>query len=257
MNRKYIVLILVLLIPLNILFISCNKNQDEQPSKPYYELSTPDSVPDFNAKNAYQYTEAQTLVGPRNPGSEGHDKMLAYLQNELRKYADEVQLQSFNYTGYDNEQLHLTNIIGKFNPQSKNRILLCAHWDTRPRAEHATVDSKKNQPIIGANDGASGVGVLLELARILNQKKINYGIDIVLFDGEDYGKESDLNLFCLGSKYFAAEYYKDNYPAFGILLDMVGDKEASFPKEENSVQFAPDIVEYDLEYCIIKKLNCI
>ncbi len=192
------------------------------------------------------------MVGPRNPGSVGHDKMLVYLQSELRKYADEVELEAFNYTGYDNEALHLTNIIGKFNPQNKNRILLCAHWDTRPRAEHATVEALKSKPILGANDGASGVGVLIELAQILKQKKINYGVDIVLLDGEDYGKEDDLNLFCLGSKYFAANYYKSNYPAFGILLDMVGDKEASFPKEANSMQFAPDVVNMIWNIAVLK-----
>ncbi len=130
-----------LLLLLNFIFLSCNKSTEEQPSKPLYELSAPDSIPAFNAQNAYQYTDAQTLVGPRNPGSTGHDKMLVYLQSELRNYADEVELEAFNYTGYDNEALHLTNIIGKFNPQNKNRILLCAHWDTRPRAEHATVDA--------------------------------------------------------------------------------------------------------------------
>ncbi len=242
MYRKYGFLIIVFIIAINFIFLSCNKSTEEQPSKPLYELSAPDSIPAFNAKNAYDYTEAQTLVGPRNPGSIGHDKMLAYLQSELRKYADEVELEPFNYTGYDNEALRLTNIIGRFNPQSKDRILLCAHWDTRPRAEHATVEALKSKPILGANDGASGVGVLLELAQVLKQKKISYGVDIVLFDGEDYGKENDLNLFCLGSKYFAAEYYKNNYPAFGILLDMVGDKEASFAKEQNSIQYAPDVV---------------
>ncbi len=224
-------------------FNSCSDKNEEQKSKPLYELNSADNIPKFNAESAYNYIEAQVKAGPRNPGSNGHKQMLIYLQNELKKFADEIQLQSFSYNGYEGEVLNLTNIIGRFNPENKNRILLCAHWDTRPRAEHATVDSKKNLPIIGANDGASGVGVLLEISNILKQQKVNYGVDIVLLDGEDYGKENDLNYFCLGSKYFAANYYKNSYPAFGILLDMVGDKEAEFFKEGNSILYASDVVD--------------
>ncbi|MEO8399014.1 MAG: M28 family peptidase [Ignavibacteriaceae bacterium] len=221
--------------------LSCGEKKGEQPSKTLYEFSSSQNIPVFNSENAYDYVEEQTKFGPRNPNSIGHQKTLNYLKNTLSQFADEVQLQSFIYKGYD-EVLNLTNIIAKFNPDKKNRILLCAHWDTRPRAEHAKDESKKNLPIIGANDGGSGVGVLLETARILKQNKIDYGVDIVLFDGEDYGKENDLNNYCLGSKYFAANYYKTSYPVFGILFDMVGDKEAVFPKEGHSLQFASEVI---------------
>ena len=117
-----------------------------------------------------------------------------------------------------------------------------AHWDSRPRAEHATKESLKDKPIPGANDGASGCGILLELARLLKNNNINYGVDLVLLDGEDYGKEHDLNNFCLGSKYFAANYPADKLPAFGVLLDLVGDKQAVFEREGNSDKFAPTVV---------------
>jgi hypothetical protein len=117
-----------------------------------------------------------------------------------------------------------------------------AHWDTRPRAEHATKPTLVDKPILGANDGASGCGVLLELARILKVYNIIYGVDLVFLDGEDYGKEHDLNNFCLGSKYFAANCPADKIPEFGVLLDLVGDKQAVFEKEGSSSVLAPAVV---------------
>jgi len=235
-NIKFILPVLLL----SLVFISCSKKDAEPEQKPQFEIVKSNNVPVYDSKSAYTFVEKQVLFGPRNPGSEGHTKTLNYLKSELSKYADNVELQNFTYPGY-NETLHLTNIIGRFNPGNKNRVLLCAHWDTRPRAEESKDSSKQNQPILGANDGASGVGVLLEIARILKGKDIDYGVDIVFLDGEDYGKKSDLGNYCLGAKYYAANTGEIK-PAFGILLDMVGDKEAFFPKEGQSLKFAPDIV---------------
>lgn len=235
----------LLLLPLSfiLLFASCEKEEPEKVvSKPLYSLSEPVQLPEFNGENAYAQIEKQVSFGPRNPNSPGHAKALAYLQGELKKYADEVVLQPFTYTGYDNEKLALTNIIGKFNPAEKNRIILCAHWDTRPRGEEDRDSTKRDLPILGANDGGSGVGVLLEIARILKNQKVSYGIDIILFDGEDYGHRNDLTNFCIGSKYFSANLPQGYSPVFGILLDLVGDKEAVFMKEGYSYQFAPEIV---------------
>ncbi len=232
----------LLVITAAFLFFSCGEQQQQKVSKPLYELAKNYNIPKFDAGNAYDQVKAQVDFGPRNPGSKGHDETLQYLQNELKKYADEVQLQSFTYTGYNEEKLVLTNIIGKFNPSAKRRIILCAHWDTRPRAEKDKDPAKRNLPILGANDSGSGVGVLLELARLLKNQKVNYGIDIVFFDGEDYGKEDDLNNFCLGSKYFSANYNQPVYSAFSILLDLVGDKEANFSEEGNSLKYAPEVV---------------
>ncbi len=226
---------------ITFLFYSCTKNSPEKVMPPY-EIINNSKVPEFNADSAYLQIKAQVDFGPRNPNSKGHNEELFYLRNELAKYADTVETQPFSYNGYNGEILALTNVIAKFNPQAKERIMLCAHWDTRPRAEHARDIKKRNMPILGANDGASGCGVLLELARLLKSHKVSYGVDIVFFDGEDYGKETDLNGFCIGSKHFANQITPGKIPAFAVLLDLVGDKEARFPVEGYSMQFAPDIV---------------
>jgi len=147
------------------------------------------------------------------------------------------------HDGYGNEKLRLTNLIAAFRPQAATRILLCAHWDTRPRADRDENNSRRNDPMIGANDGASGVAVLLEIAGLLQSAPPPVGIDIVLFDGEDYGKEGDRDRYLLGSKYFAEHGHGKYVPRFGILLDMIGDRELEIPKEQNSLRFAPDIVQ--------------
>lgn len=200
------------------------------------------SIPPFSGERAFEHLRKQVAFGPRNPNSVGHRQCLDYLANTLRQYADEVQLQPFQAQGY-NEVLALTNVIARFNPDAKQRILLCAHWDTRPRAEYDTNKTRRNEPILGANDGASGVAVLLELAALLKENPPPVGIDIVLFDGEDYGKEGDLQKYFLGSRYFVKNRPPQYLPAFGILLDMVGDKFLDLPKEQHSMRFAPDIVE--------------
>ncbi len=236
---------LIILIPLlfAILLNSCQNEQPEQKvSRPLYTLKDNPQLPLFNAANAYSQIEKQVSFGPRNPNSRGHAAALLYLENELKQYADQMELQKFSYTGYKGERLELTNIIGKFNPEEKSRILLTAHWDSRPWADQEKDSTKHNTPILGANDGGSGVGVLLEIARLLKNQKVDYGIDIVFFDGEDYGKHDDLSYFCLGSKYFSSRLPANYTPIFGILLDLVGDKEAVFMKEGYSNQFAPDII---------------
>ncbi|HKB86175.1 MAG TPA: M28 family peptidase [Ignavibacteriaceae bacterium] len=237
MKFKNLFLLLIVL----IMIAGCEKKEEYEISKPAFDIQQNDSIPVFNGEDAYAFTKAQVDFGPRNPGSNGHTLALTYLQNELNKYADEMILQSFTYPGY-NEDLNLTNIVARFNPGNKNRILICAHWDTRPRSEHSSDSTKRDLPIPGANDGASGCGVILELANILHKEKPGIGVDLVLLDGEDYGKESDLDNYCLGSKYFSVHIPDGLYPGFAILLDMVGDKEAVFMKEANSVEYAPDIV---------------
>jgi glutaminyl-peptide cyclotransferase len=199
-------------------------------------------IPAFNGKDAFAYLLRQTSFGPRNPGSQGHEGCLGYLNSTLRGLADQVRLQDFVSPGYAGDQLHLTNIIASFRPDLTNRILLCAHWDTRPRAEHDENKSLRDRPIIGANDGASGVAVLLEIAALLKKSAPPVGVDIVLFDGEDYGKEGDTDRYLLGSRYFAANLDRNSLPGFGILLDMVGDTFLEIPREQSSMRFAPDIM---------------
>ena len=201
------------------------------------------SVPEFDGQRAFSFLLGQTAFGPRNPNSDGHRGCLRYLADELRSRTPEVLLQEFMEAGYDGEALPLTNILASFRPDLKERILLCAHWDTRPRAEQDENKDRRNQPITGANDGASGVAVLLELARLFHEQPPPVGVDIVLFDGEDYGKEGDLTRYLLGSRHFARTIDRAALPSFGILLDMVGDAFLDLPREGHSVRYAPDVVD--------------
>jgi len=228
---------------MTLLGIGCDEKAPIEEFKAPFKIVGKNELPKFNEDTAYFYIDRQVKFGPRNPGSLGHSLTKDYLVAELKKYAEVVLEQNFQYPGYNGEKLNLTNIIGRFNPQSSNRIFFCAHWDTRPRAEKDLNESKQHLPILGANDGGSGVGILLELARILKSNQINYGIDIIFFDGEDYGEEHDLNNYCLGAKYFAINKIDNFDPHFGILLDLVGDLDAKFYKEGASVQYARDIVE--------------
>ena len=242
--------VLAIIFLMSVFIISCSEEK-EKVVAPIYTINYNAETPKFIAQNAFDEIKAQVEFGPRNPNSQGHLRALEYLKSKLEEYADEVELQSFEYPGYDGEQLSLTNIMGKFNPLAENRIMLCAHWDTRPWADADADPSKRNLPILGANDGASGVAVLLELARMLSQNKIEYGVDIVFFDGEDYGREGDLLNYCLGSKYYSVTSTQN--PHFAILLDLVGDKNALFPKESYSIQYASEIVE--LIWAIAKNVN--
>ena len=152
---------------------------------------SPAETPRFSGARAYEFLLAQTDLGPRNPNSPGHRHCLSYLDSTLRLSADRVRLQRFTQQGYDGEVLRLTNIIASFRPEMNQRVLLCAHWDTRPRAEHDPDSTRRSDPIPGANDGASGVAVLIELASLMGKSPPPLGVDIVLFDGEDYRKEGD------------------------------------------------------------------
>ena len=200
-------------------------------------------TPTFDGAHAFRYLVTQTSFGPRSVNSSGHEQCATYLETTLRGFADRLTLQQFTRTGYRGEILHLTNMIAAFRPEATARILLCAHWDTRPRADRDPDKNMRGAPILGANDGASGVAVLLELASSFRVSPPPVGIDIVLFDGEDYGLEGDEQMYLLGSRYFASQRAPDYIPRFGILLDMVGDRQLEIPKEQNSVRFAPDVVK--------------
>lgn len=203
-------------------------------------------VPDFDVESAYDFVEAQVEFGTREPNSSGHKQTRDYLIETLRSYAGQnaVYAQDFQVSGYNGEILELTNVIAAFNPSARDRILLAAHWDTRPRAEEDDDSSRHGEPIIGADDGGSGVGVLLELARIFAQNNPPIGVDIILFDGEDYGVPSDLNNYFLGARHWSANPPVRGYsPRFGILLDMVGGKGATFPKEGFSRRYASTLVD--------------
>lgn len=201
------------------------------------------AVPSFNADSAYYFVEQQVALGPRIPNTEAHRRAMNYFKEKLGSYAGEkaVFIQKFEAEGYD-EQLQLGNVIAAFNLEASDRIMLSAHWDSRPRAD---MDSTRTEEgILGADDGGSGVAVLLELARIFSENPPPIGVDIVLFDGEDYGKSGSLKKYFLGSRYWAQNPPVPGYkPRFGILLDMVGAEGAQFPKEQYSLSYAPNLVD--------------
>lgn len=199
-------------------------------------------VPEFNAERSFSFLKMQTDFGARNPGSSSHSDCRNWLLTELKKSAERVVEQSFKH--YDprlDTTITMTNIVASFNLNAVKRILLCAHWDTRPRADNER-DGDREQPIIGANDGASGVAVLLEIASVVKAKKPSIGLDIVLFDGEDYGHEGILDEYFLGSKYFTKNLGKYK-PVYGILVDMIGDSQLNIPREYNSNRYALEIVD--------------
>lgn len=210
--------------------------------KPKEELVLNPS-PTFNEDSAYIYLKKQVEFGPRVPNTIAHNETKKWLVSFLKQYVDTVIEQNADLKAFDGTILKSTNIIASFNTQSTNRILLSAHWDTRPFADQ---DKERNkEPISGANDGASGVAVLLEIARQIKTKEIDKGIDIILFDAEDYGQpefSSDPympNSYCLGSQHWAKNLHTPNYKAqFGILLDMVGAPNAIFTMEGTSMNFA-------------------
>ncbi len=225
-----------------IFILSCNSERKPEPqSRP--ETTVQVNVPEFDENLAFEYLEKQVSFGPRVPNSKAHADCKNFLINEISKYADAVNLQNFTHS-YLGKNFNLTNIIASFNLNSGFRILLCAHWDSRPYADEEKETVKKIKPVPGANDGASGVAVLLEIARILKNNPPPIGVDIIFFDGEDLGDSGDLENFCIGSKYFAKNKSPNYLPQFGILLDMVGDKDLQIFKERNSMRYAPDVVNY-------------
>jgi Peptidase family M28 len=220
--------------------LSCAQKSPEEKRKPTVAQKT---IPRFDGNSAFAFLKKQTSFGPRTPNSPGHAACLTSIASTLQGNGASVDLQSFRIEGYGKESLSLTNIIARFNPSNPDRILLCAHWDTRPRSDQDPDPAKRSEPIPGANDGASGVAVLMEIARLMQTTPASIGVDMVMFDGEDYGLEGDLNYYFLGAKYFAHHKPADYAPRFGILLDMVGDADLQIPREQNSITLAPDIVD--------------
>ena len=225
--------------------VSCDNKQNSKPvTQPAPQVKQV-VIPQFNADSAYNYVAKQLEFGPRVPGSEAHKQCAEWFIDFFNDKADTVYVQDFRTRLYNGNGIDGKNIIAAFNPEAKKRILLAAHWDSRPFADHDPDEKNWNTPIDGANDGASGVGVLMEIARLMKETPTNVGVDIILFDLEDYGAPYYLNLmtnddWALGSQYWSKNPHIYNYRAyFGILLDMVGAPNAKFPKEYYSQQFAP------------------
>jgi hypothetical protein len=234
---------------LTTLITSCG--QPSQKAKTTKAAKPKLTTPAFNADSAYHYIESQVNFGPRVPNTPEHLACADYLTEKLTQFGADVIVQKGEVTAFDGTHLNIRNIIGQFNPEKNDRILLFAHWDTRPFADHDPDSTKRNTPIPGANDGASGVGVLMEIARQLGQQPTNPGVDIIFFDAEDYGTPDHIKVaykpdtWCLGSQFWGKNPHKKNYYArFGILLDMVGAPNAQFYRERNSLEYAPKMVDY-------------
>ncbi len=242
MNSKYIFFSVLLVAAL---FSSCksNKQTTEEVLQPV--------GPAFVADSAMAYCKAQCDFGPRTMNSKAHDLCEEWIVNKFKGFGLEVETQKADLTGWDGTKLHSTNIIAHFNPQAQRRILICAHWDSRPWADNDPDSTNWHKPVLAANDGASGVGVMLELARILqNDTTLAIGVDLVCFDAEDYGTpqwaekgEDSESTWALGAQYWAENLPENYEPQFGILLDMVGGQGAKFYQELYSLRYAASIVD--------------
>ena len=208
-------------------------------------------VPIFDADIAYSFVARQVAFGPRVPGTATHRKCGNYLVEKLQSYGADVLTQDVDLKAYNGDILKARNIIAQFQPGNPERIMLCAHWDTRPWADSDPDEANHYKPILGANDGGSGVGVLLEIARQLSMNPSSVGVDIILFDAEDYGiHENDVekhsanrHSWALGSQYWSYFPHTAGYsPRYGILLDIVGAPDSKFHQEYYSMYYAPEVV---------------
>ncbi len=205
--------------------------------------------PDFNADSAYIYLQEQCDFGPRTMNSTAHDKCEKWIIQKFEQYGCKVTTQKATLNGYDGTPLRSTNIMASYNPEATTRIMFCAHWDCRPWADNDPDSTNWRKPIVAANDAASGVGVMIELARILKGSGLELGVDFICFDAEDYGTpqwfegEDPGDTWALGAQYFANNLPEGYAPRYGILLDMVGGVGAKFYREGMSMQYAPAIVK--------------
>ncbi|HMQ50283.1 MAG TPA: M28 family peptidase [Saprospiraceae bacterium] len=238
-----------LLFPLTavlLIFTACKQEKKESTSTSDSAAKTEIlAVPKFDRDSAYHYVEQQVSYGPRVTGSAAHKQCKAWLVSKFQEFGADVLQQDFTAKVYTGQSLPATNIIARFNPDSPKRIVLAAHWDSRHLADSPINTIRQNEPVLGADDGGSGVAVLLEIARQLGQSPVKMGVDLVLFDAEDYGESGgeDINTWALGAQYWSRNlpYSGAQKPKYGILLDMVGAKGARFAKEYYSMQYAPEL----------------
>ena len=198
-------------------------------------------VPEFDSASAFTLLEQQVDIGFRYPGSPEHRELQKYLTGKLQDFGANVSLQPFDAVLTTGDTLHLINIIGNYNKGASKRVMLAAHYDTRPYADRDPDPANRDKPILGANDGASGVAVLLEIARLLGQSEPPVGVDIVLFDGEDYGREGVPIDYCLGSAHFTRRL-KGYRPSAAIVIDMIGDRDLEIKMEGYSRAASPKLL---------------
>lgn len=211
----------------------------------------PAVVPAFDADSAYSYVKALTDFGARVPNTDAHRRSGDWLEGKLKEFGWEVMSQKASLRAFDGTTLQARNIFAQINPEKPDRLLLLAHWDSRPWADQDSDPAKHSLPVVGANDGASGVGVLLEIARQLKMNNSEAAIDILFVDAEDWGSYDDEDSWALGTRYFAQNPVKENYkPSNAILLDMVGAPDARFGVEYFSNQSNPGLIQQVLAIAV-------
>ncbi|HNY02188.1 MAG TPA: M28 family peptidase [Bacteroidales bacterium] len=237
---------------LAFLFLAaCNQPAKHEETKQEATPSGPRvPVPDFNGDSALEFARLQLAFGPRVPNTPAHEKCATWLTSKMESWTPHLTVQKGQVYAYNKTALNFRNIIGSWNPENTTRVLLCAHWDSRPFADHDPNPANHRKPVDAANDGASGVGVLMEMARQFSLKPPPIGVDIILLDVEDYGPPQDENIsqsedfWGQGAQYWAKNPHVKNYTArYGILLDMVGAPNATFLMEKVSMDYASDILK--------------
>jgi Peptidase family M28 len=201
--------------------------------------------PRYDGQAAFAYLQQQVAFGPRIPRSPGHRSEAAWLDSLLRQRADTLVVQAWNHVTARGDTLPLTNFLARFNPAAPQRILFLAHWDTRPISDNPSFKGDRNQPVPGANDGASGVAMLLGLADVYHRNPPRVGVDLLFVDGEDYGDFKDQSQadVLIGSRYYAAHLPSGPTPLYAVLFDMIGDRDLRILQEGNSLLGAPEVVD--------------
>lgn len=231
-----------------LLLAGCKHKGPEQPAQPAGIDYSKIAIPAFNADSAYQFVSDQLAFGVRHPGSKGHEQCANYIVKKMSQWCDTVIVQPFSAKLWNDQKVDGKNIIASLRPELDKRVLLAAHWDSRLWADHDTDTNKWRSPLPGANDGASGVAVLMEMARVMSQMPPDVGVDFVFFDVEDQGipewaNRYEDNTWCLGSQHWAKNPHRLFYTAqYGILYDMVGCPKPRFTKEEVSMGFAQGVM---------------
>lgn len=236
--------IIVYAASLLLAFASCSGRNSSAEASSASGSAPAAGVPAFSADSACKYLSRQVEFGPRVPNTEAHTLAADWLVSELKRHGAEVTEQRADLRAFDGTILHARNIFGRINPDADRRILLLAHYDCRPWADEDPDPAKRRLPVDGANDGASGVAVILEAARQLKAQNSPLGVDFLFVDAEDWGTENDELSWAMGARHFVKNPPVENFaPDMAVLLDMVGGEGARFPREYFSQQAAPALAD--------------